>query len=148
MTLRIFSPAARARAAGDEMRSVIAGYHWFTDWGRDTMISLEGLTISTGRRVEGTVIALGSTPAPVDHHVVRLSLADGRAVDASPGHPLADGRQIGEIQVGDVVDGSRVSAAELLPYAGGETFDLVASGDTGAYFAGGIPMGSTLLPRS
>jgi predicted glycogen debranching enzyme len=44
--------AARARAAGDEIRSVIAGYHWFTDWGRDTMISLEGLTISTGRSDE------------------------------------------------------------------------------------------------
>jgi predicted glycogen debranching enzyme len=41
--------AARAHAAGDEARTVIAGYHWFTDWGRDTMISLEGLTLSTGR---------------------------------------------------------------------------------------------------
>jgi predicted glycogen debranching enzyme len=41
--------AARARAAGDEVRTVIAGYHWFTDWGRDTMISLEGLTLTTGR---------------------------------------------------------------------------------------------------
>ncbi|HEV3485689.1 MAG TPA: amylo-alpha-1,6-glucosidase, partial [Vicinamibacterales bacterium] len=41
--------AARARAAGDEVRTVIAGYHWFTDWGRDTMISLEGLTLSTRR---------------------------------------------------------------------------------------------------
>jgi predicted glycogen debranching enzyme len=40
---------ARARAAGDEVRTVIAGYHWFTDWGRDTMISLEGLTLTTGR---------------------------------------------------------------------------------------------------
>ena len=39
----------RASAAGDEVRTVIAGYHWFTDWGRDTMISLEGLTLSTGR---------------------------------------------------------------------------------------------------
>ena len=37
--------AARAHAAGDEVRTVIAGYHWFTDWGRDTMISLEGLTL-------------------------------------------------------------------------------------------------------
>jgi predicted glycogen debranching enzyme len=44
--------AARARAAGDEARSVIAGYHWFTDWGRDTMISLEGLTLLTGRQTE------------------------------------------------------------------------------------------------
>jgi predicted glycogen debranching enzyme len=30
-------------------RSIIAGYHWFADWGRDTMISLPGLTIATGR---------------------------------------------------------------------------------------------------
>ncbi len=44
--------AARARAAGDEIRTVIAGYHWFTDWGRDTMISLEGLTLVTGRTRE------------------------------------------------------------------------------------------------
>ena len=41
--------AARARAAGEEVRTIIAGYHWFTDWGRDTMISLEGLTLCTGR---------------------------------------------------------------------------------------------------
>jgi predicted glycogen debranching enzyme len=39
----------RARAQGAAMRTVIAGYHWFTDWGRDTMISLEGLALATGR---------------------------------------------------------------------------------------------------
>jgi predicted glycogen debranching enzyme len=44
--------AARAHAYGDEVRTVIAGYHWFTDWGRDSMISLEGLTLPTGRQVE------------------------------------------------------------------------------------------------
>jgi predicted glycogen debranching enzyme len=48
--------AARARAAGDQIRSVIAGYHWFTDWGRDTMISLEGLTLTTGRTEEAAWI--------------------------------------------------------------------------------------------
>jgi predicted glycogen debranching enzyme len=48
--------AVRAQAAGDEARSVIAGYHWFTDWGRDTMISLEGLTLTTGRAPEAGCI--------------------------------------------------------------------------------------------
>jgi predicted glycogen debranching enzyme len=48
--------ATRAHAVGDEVRTVIAGYHWFTDWGRDTMISLEGLTLSTGRFEEAAWI--------------------------------------------------------------------------------------------
>jgi predicted glycogen debranching enzyme len=48
--------AARAQATGDEVRTVIAGYHWFTDWGRDTMISLEGLTLTTGRHLEAGYI--------------------------------------------------------------------------------------------
>ena len=58
----IFKPVGRqkditrARAAGDEVRSVVAGYHWFTDWGRDTMISLEGLTLTTGRRYDASYI--------------------------------------------------------------------------------------------
>ncbi|MCZ6678284.1 MAG: glycogen debranching enzyme N-terminal domain-containing protein [Candidatus Poribacteria bacterium] len=34
---------------GEERHSIIAGYHWFTDWGRDAMIALPGLTLVTGR---------------------------------------------------------------------------------------------------
>jgi predicted glycogen debranching enzyme len=48
--------ATRAKAAGDEIRTIIAGYHWFTDWGRDTMISLEGLALVTGREREAAFI--------------------------------------------------------------------------------------------
>jgi predicted glycogen debranching enzyme len=48
--------ATRAYALGDEMRTVMAGYHWFTDWGRDTMISLEGLTLTTNRSLEASWI--------------------------------------------------------------------------------------------
>jgi len=33
----------------EDLKTIIAGYHWFTDWGRDTMISLPGLCLSTGR---------------------------------------------------------------------------------------------------
>lgn len=32
-----------------EQKTIIAGYHWFGDWGRDTMIALPGLTLATGR---------------------------------------------------------------------------------------------------
>jgi predicted glycogen debranching enzyme len=35
-------------ARGDQ-KTIIAGYHWFSDWGRDTMIALPGLTLVTGR---------------------------------------------------------------------------------------------------
>lgn len=47
------------RSGGGEpvnRRTVIAGYHWFTDWGRDTMISLEGLALCTGRHDEARSI--------------------------------------------------------------------------------------------
>ena len=33
----------------DDTKTIIAGYHWFTDWGRDTMIALPGLCLATGR---------------------------------------------------------------------------------------------------
>lgn len=56
--------ASRALAEGDQARTVIAGYHWFTDWGRDTMISLEGLTLCTGRHAEA-----GAILRTFQHHV-------------------------------------------------------------------------------
>lgn len=40
----------------DGSPTVIAGYHWFTDWGRDTMIALPGLLIATGRTNEAKLI--------------------------------------------------------------------------------------------
>src|SRR5262249_22308279 len=41
--------APRPTPAEPDGATVIAGYHWFGDWGRDTMISLPGLTLTTGR---------------------------------------------------------------------------------------------------
>ena len=41
------------------LKTVIAGYHWFTDWGRDTMISLPGLCLATGRYEDAKKIISG-----------------------------------------------------------------------------------------
>jgi predicted glycogen debranching enzyme len=43
-------------APASEGKSVIAGYHWFNDWGRDTMIALRGLTMATGRKEDAATI--------------------------------------------------------------------------------------------
>jgi predicted glycogen debranching enzyme len=48
---------ARADAAGTLAgKTVIAGYPWFSDWGRDTMIALPGLTLTTGRHADAAAI--------------------------------------------------------------------------------------------
>lgn len=99
---------------------------------------------ATGARIAARVLAIGSTIAPPDHRVIRMVLADGRSVTASPGHPLPDGRTIGDLAKGDLVDGSAVASATSLPYGDRETFDIVVSGPTGIYLAGGIPLASTL----
>ncbi|MEO8207414.1 MAG: Hint domain-containing protein, partial [Chloroflexota bacterium] len=117
-------------------------------------LPVEGLSLgdavwtldAAGRRVEGLVIALASTSAPLSHRVVHLVLADGRTVTASPGHPLADGRRLGTLGLGDVVSGSLVTVADLGPYGAGRTYDIVVSGPTGTYLVDGIAMGSTLRP--
>ncbi len=43
---------SRKRAEGPSLTTILAGYHWFGDWGRDTFIALPGLLIETGRLVE------------------------------------------------------------------------------------------------
>lgn len=107
-----------------------------------------GMTVWTtdrhGSRISAIVLRVGSSAAPIGHEVVRLTLADGRTVIASPGHPTADGRTVGSLQPGDVLDGSLVVGVQLLPYAGPVTYDLLPSGPTGKYFANGILLGSTL----
>jgi predicted glycogen debranching enzyme len=39
-----------------DRRTIIAGYHWFVDWGRDSLISLPGLTFCSGRPKDGIAI--------------------------------------------------------------------------------------------
>ncbi|MBN1435539.1 MAG: glycogen debranching enzyme family protein [Sedimentisphaerales bacterium] len=61
---------------GKESASILAGYHWFADWGRDTFISLPGILLETGREAEakevletfGAVIDGGMIPNRFDDY--------------------------------------------------------------------------------
>ncbi len=53
----------RRRPAG---KTMIAGYHWFNDWGRDTMIALPGLCLATGRHDDARDILTAFAPLVVD----------------------------------------------------------------------------------
>jgi hypothetical protein len=104
-------------------------------------------TDRSGRRITAVVLEVGSMQAPIGHEVVRIGLADGRAFVASPGHPTAEGRTVGDLRPGDLLDGSRVISATLVGYAG-VTYDLLPSGPTGTYFVNGVLLGSTLFEQS
>jgi predicted glycogen debranching enzyme len=56
LTLASDQFVVRRKTHGDVSGTVIAGYHWFNDWGRDTMIALPGLTLRTGRPEEASSI--------------------------------------------------------------------------------------------
>jgi hypothetical protein len=101
-----------------------------------------------GQRVGGVVLQTGSTPVPPTHQMMGLLLADGRQLRASPGHPMIDGRQLGQLHPGDVVDGAVVIHAAAQTYDAGQTYDLLPSGETGFYIADGVPLASTLRTTS
>jgi hypothetical protein len=90
------------------------------------------------------VVRTGSTPV-VNHEVVRLLLADGTALEMSPGHPTADGRTFADLLRGGALNQSHAIAdAALVPYQHARTYDILPESSSGAYFAGGVLVGSTL----
>ncbi|RME00337.1 MAG: glycogen debranching protein [Calditrichaeota bacterium] len=70
----------------NRLRSVIAGYHWFSDWGRDTMIALPGLCLVTGRFTEAKKI-LQAFAAHVDRGMLPNRFPDG---DSPPEYNTVD----------------------------------------------------------
>lgn len=99
---------------------------------------------ASGRKVATTVRLVSSTPAPRDHRMVRIRLADGRAVVASPGHPTAEGTGMGALSAGATLDHGRIVAVETLALDDDRTFDVLPDGETGRYWGDGILLGSTL----
>lgn len=111
----------------------------------DLRVGMEVWTLdANGKRVAAPILETGKTAVPPDHRVVHLVLIDGREVWASPNHPTMDKGTIGDLKDGDAFDGSVVKSTERIPYTEGATYDLLPAGDTGAYWANGILMDSTL----
>ncbi len=101
-------------------------------------------TDEAGRRIAVPVVRVGSVLAPADHVVIAISLADGREVVGSPGHPTADARALGMLGIGDPLDGGTVVAVTRRPYAADRTYDLLPASPTRTYWANGVLLGSTL----
>ena len=105
-------------------------------------------TNAAGERVQVPIVAVLRTPAP-GHHVLHVFLSDGREVRASGPHPLADGRTLDSLAVGDPVGAASVLRVVREPFEAAETMDLVIDGETGAYVADGVLLRSTrVLPRA
>jgi hypothetical protein len=69
-----------------------------------------------GIRVAQPVVRTGKTIVPASHQVLHLVIDDGRELWVSPGHPTADGRTAGQLQVGGF-DGATILTSELVAYA-------------------------------
>lgn len=102
---------------------------------------------ASGERILGTILKTGRVIVPASHRMVHVILSDGRELWVSPGHPTADGRILGDLKAGDVLDGARVTQVKLVPYGQLATYDLLPSGGTGFYWANEILIGSTLVDK-
>jgi hypothetical protein len=98
-------------------------------------------------RVAAPVIETSKTSVPLDFRITLLKLSDGREIKASAGHPTADGRPLGGYRVGDLLDGSIVIVLEQVAYQNTATYDIKPSGVSGAYWANGILLKSTLTGK-
>ncbi len=78
------------------------------------------------------------------HRVMRVSLATGVMLEISAGHPTADGRVFAQLGAGDLLGLTQIVSIEWVPYEHDFTYDILPGSETGVYFAGGVPVGSTL----
>lgn len=101
-------------------------------------------TDAAGERRAVPLVAVAQRPVPIGSMLIRVVLADGRSLLASPAHPMGDRHVLGAFELGDWLDGSQVVRLEPTRYDEMVTYDILPSGGTGQYWANGILVGSTL----
>lgn len=122
-------------------RTVIAGYPWFADWGRDTFIALRGLALATGRYelardilVEwSSVVSDGMLPNRFPDH--SAAAAEYNSVDASLWYVVATGELLREPAAGAALTASDRAALRqavlriVEGYGRGTRFGIRRDGD-------------------
>jgi hypothetical protein len=78
------------------------------------------------------------------HRVLHVALSDGRSLEISGPHPLADGRPLEALAAGAELDGLEVLETRWVDYGHEYTYDILPASSTGTYFAAGLQLGSTL----
>jgi hypothetical protein len=79
-----------------------------------------------------------------NHSVIRVTLATGRVLEISAGHPTADGRTFADLRQGELLDHTTLTSVAGVPYIHEYTYDILPASDTGTYVAAGALIGSTL----
>ena len=97
-----------------------------------------------GEKVVAPIIRVSKTRVTAGHQVLEINLSDGRALTASAGHPTIDSRTLGELRVGEILDGAKIISIIALNYDQNYTYDILPAGPTGFYWANGILLGSSL----
>lgn len=104
----------------------------------DLVYSVDGAGI---RAVE--VLRVNRTPV-VNHRVLRIAFDNGRLIEMTAGHPLADGRPLSTLRPGSELLGANVVNVTDIAFTHEATFDILPDSTSGAYFAAGVLIGSTL----
>lgn len=89
------------------------------------------------------VLRVNRTPV-VGHHVLRVSFANGRFIEMTAEHPLADGRPLSALSPHSALMGGVVASITRVAYEHPATYDILPDSTSGAYFASGVLIGSTL----
>lgn len=129
----------RTRDDGAPGHTVIAGYPWFGDWGRDTMIALPGLTLATGRYDVARDILL-TFARYVDAGMVPNRFPDS---GTAPEYNTADATlwYVEAVRAHHAVSGDLATLRELFPVLN----DIVAHHVAGTRYGIGVDPGDGLL---
>ena len=90
------------------------------------------------------IARVNRTPVGADHRMLRVTLASGRVLEVSVGHPLPDIGHFDDLRPGSALLGVQVIDVQSVSYEHAATYDILPASDTGTYFAAGLLVGSTL----